>query len=111
MRSARAEVAQAQALAAEKIVRAPFAGRLGLRVVDQGQYLPAGTTIVTLQALDPLYVDFYVPQQSLAEVHIGETALKARRVVGQHKDRARLAETDHPYARGYVNRARETIPA
>ncbi len=75
LRSARAEVAQAQALAAEKIVRAPFAGRLGLRVVDQGQYLPAGTTIVTLQALDPLYVDFYVPQQSLAEVHIGETAL------------------------------------
>ena len=75
LRSARAQVAQAQALAAEKIVRAPFAGRLGLRMVDQGQYLPAGTTVVTLQALDPLYVDFYVPQQSLAEVHIGETAV------------------------------------
>ncbi len=75
LRSARAQVSQAQALAAEKIVRAPFAGRLGLRVVDQGQYLPAGTTVVTLQALDPLYVDFYVPQQALAEVKIGETAV------------------------------------
>ena len=75
LRSARAQVSQAQALAAEKIVRAPFAGRLGLRVVDQGQYLPAGTTIVTLQALDPLYVDFYVPQQDLARVHVGETAV------------------------------------
>ncbi len=75
LRSARAQVSQAQALAAEKIVRAPFAGRLGLRVVDQGQYLPAGTTVVTLQALDPLYVDFFVPQQALAEVKLGETAV------------------------------------
>ncbi len=75
LRSARAQVSQAQALAAEKIVRAPFAGRLGLRLVDQGQYLPAGTTVVTLQALDPLYVDFFVPQQALAEVNIGQTAV------------------------------------
>jgi membrane fusion protein (multidrug efflux system) len=74
LRSARAQVAQAQALQAEKIVRAPFAGRLGLRVVDQGQYLPAGTTIVTLQALDPLFVDFFVPQQALAVLHTGDTA-------------------------------------
>ena len=74
LRSARAQVSQAQALAAEKIVRAPFAGRLGLRVVDQGQYLPAGTTIVTLQALDPIFVDFYVPQQALAQVQLGEDA-------------------------------------
>ena len=72
--SARAQVAQQQALMAEKIVRAPFAGRLGLRQVDQGQYLAAGTTIVTLQALDPLFVDFYVPQQALAALHVGDTA-------------------------------------
>jgi membrane fusion protein (multidrug efflux system) len=72
--SARAQVAQQQALMAEKIVRAPFAGRLGLRLVDQGQYLPAGTTIVTLQALDTLFVDFYLPQQTLAEVRIGDAA-------------------------------------
>jgi membrane fusion protein (multidrug efflux system) len=70
--SARAQVAQQQALMAEKIVRAPFAGRLGLRLVDQGQYLAAGTTIVTLQALDPLFVDFYLPQQALAELRVGD---------------------------------------
>jgi membrane fusion protein (multidrug efflux system) len=56
---------------AERVVRAPFAGRLGLRVVDVGQYLPAGTTIVTLQALDPLFVDFYVPQQDLGQIKPG----------------------------------------
>jgi membrane fusion protein (multidrug efflux system) len=72
--SARAQVGQQMALSAEKIVRAPFAGRLGLRLVDQGQYLAAGTTIVTLQALDPLFVDFYVPQQALAELRVGDTA-------------------------------------
>ncbi len=70
--SARAQLAQQQALMAEKIVRAPFAGRLGLRLVDQGQYLAAGTTIVTLQALDPLFVDFYLPQQSLAGIATGD---------------------------------------
>jgi len=74
LRSARALVAQQQALMAEKIVRAPFAGRLGLRMVDEGQYLAAGATIVTLQALDPLFVDFYLPQQALADVHDGDTA-------------------------------------
>lgn len=74
LRSSRAQVAQQQALMAEKIVRAPFAGRLGLRQVDVGQYLPAGTTIVTLQALDPIYADFYVPQQSLAGIHPGQVA-------------------------------------
>ena len=74
LRSARAQIAQLQAQMAEKVVRAPFAGRLGLRMVDQGQYLAAGTTVVTLQALDPLYVDFYLPQQALAAVRTGQQA-------------------------------------
>ncbi len=71
LRQARAQVAQQEALMAERVVRAPFAGRLGLRMVDVGQYLPAGTTIVTLQALDPLFVDFYVPQQDLGQMKPG----------------------------------------
>jgi membrane fusion protein (multidrug efflux system) len=74
LRAARAQVAEQQATMAEKLVRAPFAGRLGLRQVDLGQYLPSGTTVVTLQALDPIFVDFYVPQQALATVRPGETA-------------------------------------
>ena len=49
-------------------MRAPFAGRLGIRQVDAGQYLTAGNTVVTLQPLDPIYVDFYVPQQAMAHL-------------------------------------------
>lgn len=67
-----ANVAQQQALVDQKILRAPFAGHLGIRQVDLGQYLAAGTQVVTLQALDPLFVDFYLPQQALAHVHIGD---------------------------------------
>ena len=72
LKSALAQVAAQQALIEEKIVKAPFAGRLGIRQVDIGQYLTAGTTVVTLQALDPIFVDFYVPQQALAQMKIGQ---------------------------------------
>jgi membrane fusion protein (multidrug efflux system) len=65
--------AQQQALVDYKSIKAPFSGRLGIRQVDLGQYLPAGTTIVTLQQLDPIYVDFFVPQQSLAQIKVGQT--------------------------------------
>jgi membrane fusion protein (multidrug efflux system) len=74
LKSARAQVAAQQALIEEKTVRAPFAGRLGIRQVDQGQYLAAGTTVVTLQALDPIYIDFYVPQQTLSSMTVGQAA-------------------------------------
>jgi membrane fusion protein (multidrug efflux system) len=70
--SARAQVAAQLALIEEKTVRAPFAGRLGIRQVDEGQYLAAGTTVVTLQALDPIFIDFYVPQQALATMQVGQ---------------------------------------
>ena len=74
LRAAQAQVTEQQALIDEKIIRAPFTGQLGLRLVDLGQYLPAGTEIVTLQAVDPIYVDFYVPQQSLGALEVGQTA-------------------------------------
>lgn len=72
LQSDRAQVAAQRALIAEKIVRAPFAGRLGIRAVDLGQYLAAGATIVTLQALNPILIDFYVPQQALATIRNGQ---------------------------------------
>ena len=72
LKSARAQVVAQQALIAEKFVRAPFAGRLGLRQVDLGQYLSPGTSIVTLQALDPIFLDFYLPQQALSSVKTGQ---------------------------------------
>jgi len=75
LKSARAQVAAQQALIEEKIVRAPFAGKLGIRLVDEGQYLSAGTTVVTLQALDPILIDFYVPQQALASLKVGQAVV------------------------------------
>jgi membrane fusion protein (multidrug efflux system) len=68
LKSAKAQVAEQRALVAKKLVRAPFAGRLGIRAVDVGQYVNAGTKLVTLQALDPVYVDFFAPQKSLGRI-------------------------------------------
>jgi len=70
--SAQAQVQAQQALMAEKQIRAPFAGRLGIRQVDPGQYLAVGTAIVTLQQLNPLFVDFYLPQQALSKLNVGQ---------------------------------------
>jgi membrane fusion protein (multidrug efflux system) len=74
LRSAKAQVAAQRELIDEKIVKAPFAGKLGIRQIDEGQYLTAGATVVTLQALDPILIDFYVPQQALAHLKVGQTA-------------------------------------
>lgn len=57
---------------AKKAIRAPFAGTLGIRQVDLGQYLPAGTPIVTLQALEQLHVDFTLPEEFVDDVAAGQ---------------------------------------
>lgn len=72
LKNAKAQVAQQQATIDKKTLRAPFAGHLGIRAVDLGQFLTAGTAIVTLQALDPIFVDFTLPQQSLAQLAVGQ---------------------------------------
>ena len=68
-------VAQQQALVDYKTIKAPFTGRIGIRQVDIGQFLAAGTPITTLQQLDPIYVDFYLPQQSIAAIKVGQTVV------------------------------------
>lgn len=73
LRSARAQVAQQEAVIAQKTLRAPFAGRLGIRSVDLGQYISAGVAIVSLQALDPIYLDFVLPQQAFDGIKVGQT--------------------------------------
>jgi membrane fusion protein (multidrug efflux system) len=73
LKNAEAQVAEQQAIVAKKTLRAPFAGHLGIRAVDLGQYVNAGTAIVTLQALDPIYADFYVPEQQLAVLKVGQS--------------------------------------
>ncbi|MHB8744671.1 MAG: efflux RND transporter periplasmic adaptor subunit [Sulfuricaulis sp.] len=74
LKSKRAQVAQQAALVDKKSIRTPFAGRLGISSVSPGQYLAAGTMIVTLQSLDPILVDFYLPQQQLSRIAIGQAA-------------------------------------
>lgn len=72
LKSAQAQVAEQQATVDYKNIKAPFDGKLGIRQVDLGQYLAAGTTMVTLQSLDPIYVDFYLPQQAIAQLQVGQ---------------------------------------
>jgi membrane fusion protein, multidrug efflux system len=73
LKNAKAQVTEQQAVLDKKFLRAPFAGHLGIRAVDIGQYLSAGTVIVTLQALDPIYLDFFVPQQSVDQMRLDQS--------------------------------------
>jgi len=70
-RQTTAAVANLRALIAKKTIRAPFDGRLGLRLVNLGQSLREGEAIVTLQTLDPIYVNFSLPQQRLPLIAVG----------------------------------------
>jgi membrane fusion protein, multidrug efflux system len=58
---------------AKKTIRAPFAGRLGIRLIDLGQFLNEGDPIVSLQSMDPIFVDFSLPQQELNQITTGLT--------------------------------------
>jgi membrane fusion protein, multidrug efflux system len=68
-----ANVGEIKATIERKTIRAPFSGFLGIRKVNLGQYLAAGNPVVTLQSLNPIYVDFGVPQQDAGQVHVGGT--------------------------------------
>ncbi|MBE0618019.1 MAG: efflux RND transporter periplasmic adaptor subunit [Proteobacteria bacterium] len=70
-RESAAQVENLRAAIEKKTIRAPFAGRLGLRLVNLGQSLSPGDPIVSLQDLDPIFVDFALPQQELAHVRPG----------------------------------------
>jgi membrane fusion protein (multidrug efflux system) len=69
--SAAAAVQRVEAKIAQKTIAAPFAGRLGLRHMEKGQYVEAGHALVWLQSLDPIWVDFPVPEGSVAKFPIG----------------------------------------
>ncbi len=71
-RQNQASVDQFKALIARKTLRAPFDGVAGIRQVNLGQYLKEGDMVVTLQAFDPIYVNFSLPQQDLSKLIIGE---------------------------------------
>jgi len=68
-----ANVAETRATIERKTIRAPFSGILGIRKVNLGQYLSAGSAVVPLQSLNPIYVDFGVPQQDAGQVRVGRS--------------------------------------
>jgi membrane fusion protein (multidrug efflux system) len=70
-KQADAKIAEIKATIARKTIRAPFSGLLGIRQVNLGQYLAAGAPIVPLQSLDPIYVNFNVPQQQVGQLKPG----------------------------------------
>lgn len=75
LKSLRAQVEQQAAIMAKKTIRAPFSGRLGISKVNPGQYVNPGDTIVMLQTLNPIYADFYFPQQALAQLKVGQSVI------------------------------------
>jgi membrane fusion protein (multidrug efflux system) len=72
LKSKRAQVAQQLAVVQKKTIRAPFAGKLGISTVNPGQYMNPADKLVTLQTIDPIYVDFNVPQQQLPQLSVGQ---------------------------------------
>lgn len=72
LKSKKAQVAQQVAIVEKKAIRAPFAGRLGITTINPGQYVNPGDKVVTLQSLDPIYVDFSVPQQRFSSIAVGQ---------------------------------------
>ena len=78
LKSADAKIGEIKATIARKTIRAPFTGILGIRQVNLGQYLESGSPIVPLQSLDPIYVNFSVPQQDAVRLKPGvEVKVKA----------------------------------
>ncbi len=68
-----AQADEQRATIAKKTIRAPFAGELGIRQVSIGQYVSAGTEMVTLQQLNPIYADFTLPERYLQQLEVGQT--------------------------------------
>lgn len=68
-----AQTANIRAMLDKKTVRAPFSGRVGIRLVNLGQTIREGDPIIPLQALDPIFVDFTLPQQRIGAVSVGQT--------------------------------------
>ena len=83
-RQTEANVAEVRATIQRKTIRAPFSGILGIRKINLGQYLPGGGPVVSLQSLNPIYVNFGVPQQVAGQARSGRTLrVSAEQLPGQ----------------------------
>jgi membrane fusion protein (multidrug efflux system) len=70
-----AEIAAKQAMIRKKSIRTPFAGELGIRIINPGQYLAPGDEIVQLVGLDPIYAEFSLPERHLSELYDGQKVI------------------------------------
>jgi membrane fusion protein (multidrug efflux system) len=91
LKQARANADSIRAVIDKKTIRAPFAGRLGIRLVNLGQQLGVGQGIVSLQSLSPVFVDFSLPQQELSRIHPG---LTVRAICDSYQDHAFSGEIE-----------------
>lgn len=117
--SAAASVERIRAVIAQKKLAAPFSGRLGIRKIDLGQYVSPGTSLITLQQLDPIYVDFPVPEKWLdilkpgQEIDVTVDAFPGKTFHGQVATiDARISpESRNVLVRGqFANKDRQLLP-
>ena len=93
-RQAEAAVANAKAAIERKTIRAPFDGVLGIRKVNAGQYLNSGDPIVSLQSMDPIYVDFTLPQQNLKDFGVGSEVRVRTDATGDQEFAGKITATN-----------------
>jgi membrane fusion protein (multidrug efflux system) len=93
-KQAEARIREIQATIARKTIRAPFSGVLGIRAVNLGQYVTSGDAIVPLQSLDPIYVNFGVPQQDAAAIRAGREVRITAADLGEVEFTGRITAID-----------------
>jgi membrane fusion protein (multidrug efflux system) len=89
-----AKVGEIEAMIARKTIKAPFTGILGIRQVNRGQYLKAGDAVVVLQSLNPIYVNFDVPQQDAERMQVGRTVRVTAKDIGAAPFEGRVTALD-----------------
>jgi membrane fusion protein (multidrug efflux system) len=93
-KQAEARVGEIRATIERKKIRAPFSGMLGIRQVNLGQYLAGGDAVVPLQSLDPIYVNFALPQQEVGRLRVGEEVRVTAEGLGGDAPRGRITAVD-----------------
>jgi membrane fusion protein (multidrug efflux system) len=92
--TAAAAVERARVVIAQKAITAPFAGRVGIRKVDVGQYVAAGAALVSLQQLDPIYIDFQAPEPFLGDLALGQQVTAQLDALGGAKVAGKIVNLD-----------------
>lgn len=90
----KAKVADAQAKLDQALIRAPFAGRIGLDYVHLGEYVSPGKDLVSLQSMDPMRVDFTVPEVSIGQIALGQTVIVRTSLYPKESFNGKLYEMD-----------------